>query len=307
MSLVNILVAEDFAPFREFACRELQRRPDFRVVPVADGLAAIESAQAFQPDLVLLDIGLPSLNGLAAARRIRALSPAARIIFVTQESSPEVVHEALSLGSRAYIQKTSAQHLLATVEAIVDGDRTAGSASADSEHHVVDGIHHVEFYSDDATLLDTAEHYLASALTAHDAAVAFATRAHVQQLLPRLARRGSTVEQAIDRGSFVHVDAEELVSRILRDDTGWQADVARIIESAAAATMRANPRVAVLGECSAILMRDGHGDAAIDLEQQPLRVANASVDILCTYPLRSGEHDRRFKAVCAHHDAIAIR
>src|SRR5687768_5622203 len=103
MSPVTILVAEDFAPFREFACRELQRRPDFRVVAVSDGLAAIEYAQALQPDLILLDIGLPELNGLAAARRIRAMSPAARIIFVTQESSPEVEHEALRLGSRAYI------------------------------------------------------------------------------------------------------------------------------------------------------------------------------------------------------------
>ena len=307
MLQVNILVAEDFAPFREFACRELQRRPDFRVVAVADGLAAIAHAQALQPDLILLDIGLPELNGLGAARRIRALSPAARIIFVTQESSPEVVHEALALGARAYIQKTSAQYLLSTVEAIVDGDRTFGNRIVNGGPHLVDGHHRVQFYSDETALLESAEHHLASALTAHDAAIAFATRSHLKQLLPRLARRGSTVERAIDRGSFIQVDADELVSRILNEDSGWQTDVARIIRSAAAATMRPHPRVAVLGECSAILMRDGHVDAAIDLEQQPLESPDASVDLMCAYPLLRGDRDRGFTAVCTCHAAIAIR
>jgi DNA-binding NarL/FixJ family response regulator len=306
MSHVTILVAEDFAPFREFACRELQRRPDFEVVAVADGLAAVEHAHALTPDVILLDIGLPSLNGLAAARRIRALLPAARIIFVTQESSAEVVHEALTLGAQAYIQKTSAQYLLATVEAIV-GDQTTGNDTANGQHPVVDGRHHVHFCSDDATLIESAEHHLASALEAHGAAVAFATRSHVQQLLPRLRRRGTAVEQAIDRGAFVHLDAEELASHILHDDAGWQADVARTIESAAAATMRPHPRVAIVSECASMLMKAGHVDRAIGLERQPLEVAHASVDLLCAYPLLRDDHRRGFKAVCAHHDAIAVR
>ena len=64
-----------------------------------DGVEAIELAQALQPDLILLDIGLPKLNGIEAARRIRELAPRSKILFVSQESSVEVVQAAFSIGA----------------------------------------------------------------------------------------------------------------------------------------------------------------------------------------------------------------
>jgi DNA-binding NarL/FixJ family response regulator len=69
--------------------------------------------------LILLDIGLPSLNGIEAARQIRKLVPESKIIFLTQESSADVVQEALSLGARGYVMKTMAgSQLLTAVEAV---------------------------------------------------------------------------------------------------------------------------------------------------------------------------------------------
>jgi DNA-binding NarL/FixJ family response regulator len=64
-----------------------------------DGLAAVQKAAELQPDLILLDIGLPSLNGIEEARRIRKLSPQSKILFVSQESSADVVKEALATGA----------------------------------------------------------------------------------------------------------------------------------------------------------------------------------------------------------------
>lgn len=89
---------------------------------VADGLEAVQKTEILEPDLVLLDIGLPTLNGMEAARQIRKLVPASKIIFVSQESSSDVVQEALQLGAWGYVVKTrAASDLLAAVDAFLEG------------------------------------------------------------------------------------------------------------------------------------------------------------------------------------------
>ena len=123
MSKVRILVVEDFAAFREFVCAILAKNLDLLVVgEAADGIDAVKKAQELKPDLILLDIGLPSQNGLEAARQICELSLESRIIFVTQESSPDVVKEAFGLGAQGYVLKTHAgTDLLAAVDAVILG------------------------------------------------------------------------------------------------------------------------------------------------------------------------------------------
>jgi DNA-binding NarL/FixJ family response regulator len=87
-----------------------------------DGFEAVRKAAELQPDLILLDIGLPFLNGIEAARQIRKLAPESKIIFVTQESSADVVEEALSSGAMGYVVKAeAASELLAAVEAVCQG------------------------------------------------------------------------------------------------------------------------------------------------------------------------------------------
>lgn len=92
-------------------------------------LDAVRSAEELRPDLILLDIGLPTLNGIAAARRIRKLSPKSKIIFVSQESSPDVVQEALNSGAWGYVVKTQAgTDLLAAVDAVLEGRQFVSAA-----------------------------------------------------------------------------------------------------------------------------------------------------------------------------------
>lgn len=118
-----MLVVEDFAPFLQFISMTLATRPDLQVVcEVSDGLEAVQKAVELRPDLILLDIGLPGLNGIEAARQIRKLVPESKIIFLTQESSPDVVQEAFKLGAWGYVVKASAaSDLLAAVEAVISG------------------------------------------------------------------------------------------------------------------------------------------------------------------------------------------
>jgi len=107
MSSVTVLVVEDFAPFRQFICSTLKRRPEFQVIgEVSDGFEAIRKAEELQPNLILLDIGLPKLNGIEAARRIHELCPNSKLLFISQESDSDVVQEALSLGALGYVVKT---------------------------------------------------------------------------------------------------------------------------------------------------------------------------------------------------------
>ncbi len=123
MPLIRVLVAEDFVPFRRLICSTLSQRPDLRVIcEVSDGQEAVQKAEELKPDLILLDIGLPTLNGIAAARQIRKLAPETKMIFVTQEESADLVQEALSLGAQGYVVKTrAALDLLAAVEAVLEG------------------------------------------------------------------------------------------------------------------------------------------------------------------------------------------
>jgi DNA-binding NarL/FixJ family response regulator len=130
LSSVRVLVVEDYEPFRRLVCSTLEKRAELRVVcEVSDGLDAVQKAEELQPDLIVLDLGLPSLNGIEAARRIRTLSSKSKILFMTLESSVDVVQEALRLGALGYVVKADAEsELLAAVDAVCQGRKFISSA-----------------------------------------------------------------------------------------------------------------------------------------------------------------------------------
>lgn len=123
MQALKILVVEDFEEFRRVVCSLLQTRTEFKIELSSDGLEAVQKAETMQPDLILLDIGLPTLNGMEVARRVRKLALAAKILFFSVESGIELVTEALTLGA-AYVHKSRAHRdLLPALEAVISGQR----------------------------------------------------------------------------------------------------------------------------------------------------------------------------------------
>jgi DNA-binding NarL/FixJ family response regulator len=120
---IRVLVVDDFEPFRRFICSKLEKRAGFQIVGKAsDGLEAVQKSEELQPDLIVLDLGLPTLNGIEAARRIRKLAPDSKIIFLTQESAADIIEEALNLGAMGYVIKThAASELLRAVQAVCEG------------------------------------------------------------------------------------------------------------------------------------------------------------------------------------------
>jgi two-component system nitrate/nitrite response regulator NarL len=98
----RILVVDDYAPFRRIVRSLLQLRDDLEIIgEAADGLEAVQIAKELQPDLILLDIDLPTLNGIQAARRLRDIVPRAKILFLSVDSSSEVIRETFSAGAPA--------------------------------------------------------------------------------------------------------------------------------------------------------------------------------------------------------------
>ena len=123
MPIIRVLVVDDFGPLRKSVCAALGERRDLSVIGEAsDGWEAVQKAVDLKPDLVLMDIGLPLQNGIEAARQIRELVPETKILFLSQESSAEVIQEALSFGASGYVVKVNAGiDLLPAIEAAIAG------------------------------------------------------------------------------------------------------------------------------------------------------------------------------------------
>jgi DNA-binding NarL/FixJ family response regulator len=328
----RVLVVEDFERFRHFICSTLSERPEFQIVgEVADGLEAVQKAEALQPDLIMLDIGLPSLNGIDAARRIRKLSPKSKILFMSQESSSDVVQEALALGAMGYVVKAYAgSELLAAVEAVLQGrqfvsgglsghyftpasdskilDRTNEPLSSPaSERREITPSHGVEFYPDDSGFVAGFTRFIEAALESGSAVIVVASDAHRNSLVQRLRERGVDIVVAVQQGRYVSVDMAETLSTFMEND---RPDPARfrtvadnLIVPAAKASRADSPRVAICGECASALWEQGKVDAAFEVEHLCDEIAKrGNVDILCGFILNSSQREQEsdiYERFCA--------
>lgn len=131
MSSIRILAVDDYKDWRDYVRLLLQARPEWQIVSeVADGPEAVQKAEELQPDVVLLDIGLPTLNGIEAAQLIRKLSPNTKIVFVSMDTSLDVRQVALSTGAEGYVYKMRAQSdLLPAIDAVLRGSRWSSNGA----------------------------------------------------------------------------------------------------------------------------------------------------------------------------------
>jgi DNA-binding NarL/FixJ family response regulator len=121
----RVLVVDDHDIVRRGICSILSADSEFDIIcETSTGEDAVAKAQEHLPDIVLLDISLPGISGLEAARAIRAVSPLSRILFMSQHNSPQMVQEAFRAGGTGYLLKSEAgRELRSAIRAVLGGTR----------------------------------------------------------------------------------------------------------------------------------------------------------------------------------------
>ena len=137
---IDILVVDDYEDWRRFVSQVLHKESELQVVAEAsDGLDAVQKVRELQPDLILLDIGLPKLNGIEAARRMRQISPDSKILFCSENRAVEIIEEAMRCGARGFVLKSDANELLPAIRAVVAGYQFVSTGLA---HHGLEALAH---------------------------------------------------------------------------------------------------------------------------------------------------------------------
>lgn len=337
-SIIRVLVVDDFVAWRSYVLEKLRENRGLQVVGVAsDGLEAVLKAEELRPDLILMDIGLPKLNGIGAARRICKLAPESKILFVSQESDLDVAREALNAGGHGYVVKSDAEsELLAAVESVMLGKRfvsskLAGHGFTDDVDLKADGqfrgeepmaadpssskkgrCHEVLFYDDDTLLLEGFARFANAALKAGNPAIVVATKPHRDRLFQKLEELGLDIYAEIIQGRYIALDAADTLATFMRNDlpdpVRFLNVVSDLITTATRAATGKHPRVSACGECAPLLWAEGKADAAIRLEELWDNIAiTYDVDILCGYPsgsFRCEEDDHIFRKICEQHSAV---
>jgi DNA-binding NarL/FixJ family response regulator len=319
----RILVVDDHAPWRRQIRSLLQKTSIWEASgEAADGWEAIAQTEALRPDLILLDVELPTLTGIDAAARILSASPDSRILFVSAHHSWDIVDAAMRTGARGYVLKTSAaDELVSAMETVLAGGRFISAAltgrrvdaakRASAAH--LSRCHEACFYSDEAFLIDGYAAFVEAALRDGKATIFVAVDARRQAVYQRLQTRGVDVDLALEEGRLLPLDVSDALSSFIVDgwpneSRFWQAG-ADLLSGARRRARGSPPRVAACGDCAPSLVRDGRADAAIRLEHLWDDFARTyNVDIFCGYMGTGRDNgDNVFQRICAEHSAVHSR
>jgi DNA-binding NarL/FixJ family response regulator len=317
----RILIVDDHRAWRQQISEKLRNDLRYRVIGEAvDGLDAVRAAETLKPDLLVLDIGLPKLNGLEVARQVLASAPQLRILFLSEQHSPEFAEAALATGAYGYVVKSDAgSELLPAITALVEGRTFIGARfdGAGIERSLIQRVpqsvchHEALFTTDEACVAEGYARFIEDALSAGGSAIIVAPPARRHVVFKRLRARHVNVDDTIAQARFVSLDVDETLSTFMRD--GWPDETAflnvskTLVASAAAASRAPQPRVAACGECSPTVMKRGNVEAAIRLEHMwDDLVAKSGVDVFCGYLQEADRPAERHtvQRLCDLHSAV---
>jgi len=337
---VRTLVVDDYQPWRRFVSSTLSKVGNFQIVGEAiDGAEAVLKAEELRPNLILLDIGLPKLNGIQAALRIRQSSPTTKILVVSEDRSWEIAKAALRAGANGYLVKSDAgSEIVPAVQAVLAGKQFVSSSltghylsfnkqqAADPFRDETPSLtkppkksefvrrHELGLYFDERHLIGQLTQFTGTALREKNAVIVAATQSHWNALLPRLHAEGLNVAAAVEDGSFVALNAADTLAKFMIDgriDSACFMEMfADLMVTATKSATCEHPRISIFGECAYLLWAEGKAEAAIEVERLGNQLAEQfEVEILCGYSLRNslaGTENRIFQVICAEHSAVRV-
>lgn len=317
---IRVILVDDYEPWRVFLSTTLRNEQELHLIgELSDGLEAVRIAEELRPDLILLDIGLPGLNGIEAARRIREVSPASKILFVSESRSPDIVEEAMSTGAGGFVAKSDAgSDLVPAVKAVLQGKRflsitvTGHDSSIPMNEAAITYSHEVAVYLDDSSVVDGYARFIESSLKSGNVVIVIVTDSHRARLLPKLKADGVDVPGAIEQGRYIPLNAVDTLSRLVVNDmpdpVRCMKVVRDLIMGAAKGLQGANRRVAVCGEIAPTLLSKGNAEGAIKLERLWDEITRGyGIHTLCGYLSSAFPHqeaDPVFQRICAEHSAV---
>jgi len=291
-----------------------------------NGLVALQKCVETQPDLVLLDIGLPELNGMQVARIIQKLVPSCRIIFLTQENSSEIVEEAFKLGAAGYVVKSRAVNdLIPAMVAARNGRCFIGSGV---EHSAIVGLpinncktstqdktppgsytpapyHYVGFCDHDAAVVSAFAGFIERALNGGKAVLSLLRNTHSDDVLRALHSRGVATKQAISEERLTLVKVESLILELMKEQTADLDHLSHVAAGMLESLRIANPGapVCACGELAPTLLSRGERELALQVERVfDDVVKHYEIELFCGYVLNGlAENLPTFEGICSEH------
>ncbi len=306
----RVLLADDHLAVLKSVKRLLAA--DFDVVAaVADGSQALDASLRLDPDVVVLDVTMPGLDGFQTAQELKRIGSRARIVFLSMHEAEDYVATAVASGASAYVLKTRIRPDLPSAVNHALAQRLF-VPSLTSLFAVLDGggAHAVQFYANSQPFLDEVSRFLGLALRRRDPAVVLADGPNRTGIAERLEASGVDVARAVKEGRYLAIDTADAVSQIIRDGRVDPDRVAEMVDNLERLRVTISPssRLTIVGEVSVLLCQHGNFEAAIQLERlwddltRPLPFVT-----VCGYPidcLRDDGHPELFFKVCAHHGAV---
>ena len=311
---IRVLVVDDFEKVRQFLCSKIAKRPSFMVVGQAgNGVEAIAQAKQLQPDIVLLDVGLPKLDGIKAARQIASCSPGSHIIYISANRELEIVEACLQAGGRGYVLKSDLENdFWPAVEAALRGDTFLSSSvsAADrparqeksSGHHMVVCLNH-------AALVAQYAAWVAPALKRGSPVIVVADEAHQRGVQNVLREHGLDVEAAIRGREYRYLNPSKALAEVMKAGMPDPSRLSALVQDLIQGKVQPEgPQVRVVaGEMSPQLLAEGKVEAAIELEKLWEELtAQYALHTLCGY-LTEHFDDKQpelLQEFTAHHSAV---
>jgi CheY-like chemotaxis protein len=306
----RVVVADDHSRIRTAVEEVLSSSFDV-VAAVADGRQAVDAVHRLDPDVVVLDITMPVLDGLGAARELVRSGVRAKIVFLSVHEGDEYVAGAVEAGVQGYVVKSRmVTDLQGAITHVLEGRLRVPTSS--SLLGIADwrARHAVQFYTSENARLDELNGFATRALRRGDSVVAVGRPAMLSGMASRLTDIGFDLASLSEGGRYQAVDAEEYLSHSMRGDEPDEASLVELLHrlehASATAADGASIRPVVFGEVAPLLWQDGNIAGALTIER--IWHSHASFHTLCSYRSADVEaYGRRevFHELCAVHHAVS--
>ena len=286
---------------------------DFDIVAtVSDGQQALDQSARLDPDIIVLDVTMPNLDGFQALRELRRIGSRAKVVLLTMLHTEDYVTAALRSGAQGYVLKTRIHSdLTSALDHALGGRLFMPSLTSLS---VVAGTGHTaQFHMNDPLFLDEVSQFVYLTLRSGESIVVAATDQTRTGIAHRLKARGMDLAAITAQGQYIVLDAAESLSQFMRDgrpDSSCLAEIVGNLDRLRLSSSRApQSRLTVFGEMAVLLCQNGNVEAAVEVERiwsdltRPLPFLT-----VCSYPIECFQDERSrslFPSLCGEHRAIS--